>query len=139
MRHPRNYDWSSSCQISNRQCCRLCIWDSMFKQVEFLIQEPLLPMTISKLQVSSSFIIEDATSKKEFREVFALAFVGVEDEPNRFKRASSRVNLFLLLHALITGQTATYHQGAAIPLSTLENLGRNRVYFSWLRKNYPSQ
>jgi hypothetical protein len=71
---------------------------------------------------------------KEFREVFVLAFVGVEDEPNFFKRASSKINLFLLLHALITGQAATYHQGAGIPLSTLENLGRNRVTFPGYEK-----
>jgi len=101
----------------------------MFKQVEFLIQGYLLPITIGRLQISPSFVIEDATSKKGLARSFALAFIGVGDEPNFFKSASSKMNLFLLLHALITGQAATYLIGAAIPLSTLDDLGKNRVTF----------
>ena len=106
----------------------------MLKQVEFLIQGYLLPMTIGRLQVSPSFVIEEAVSKKDLGGFFALAFVGVKDEPNFFKRASSKMNLFLLLHALITGQATTYLRGAAIPLSTLDDLGKNRVTFPGYEK-----
>lgn len=53
-------------------------WDIMFKQVEFLIQGYLLPMTIGRLQISSSFVLEDATAKKDSKGFFALAYVGVE-------------------------------------------------------------
>jgi hypothetical protein len=101
----------------------------MFEQVEFLIQGYLLPMTIGRLQISPSFVIEDAVAKKDSRGVFALAYVGVEDEPNFFREALAKMNLFLLLHALITGQAATHLLGAAIPLSTLADLGKNRVTF----------
>ena len=101
----------------------------MFKQVEFLIQGYLLPMTIGRLQISPSFVIEDATSKKDSEGFFSLAFVGVEDEPNFFMKARSRMNLFLLLHALNTGQAATHLMGIATPLSTLADLGKNRFTF----------
>lgn len=102
----------------------------MFKHVEFLIQGDLLPMTIGRLQVSPSFVIEEATSKKDLGGFFALAFVGVKDEPDFFRRASLRIDFFLLLHALMNGQAATYFQGVATPLSTLDDLGKNRFSFS---------
>lgn len=101
----------------------------MLKQVEFLIQGYLLPMTIGRLQSSPSFVIEDAIAKKDSRGFFALAYVGVEDELNFFRKARSKIDFFLLLHALITGQAATYLLGAAIPLSTFDDLGKNRVTF----------
>lgn len=101
----------------------------MFKQVEFLIQGYLLPLTIGRLQVSPSFLIEDAIAKKDVEGFFALAFIGVKDEPHFFMNARSRMDLFLLLHALITGQAATHLMGVATPLSTLADLGKNRVTF----------
>lgn len=101
----------------------------MFEQVEFLIQGHLLPMTMGRLQVSPSFVIEDAIAKKNIEGFFALAFIGVEDEPNFFMKARSTMNLFLLLHALTTGQAATHLMGIATPLSTLADLGKNRVTF----------
>lgn len=99
------------------------------KQVEFLIQGYLLPMTMGRLQVSPSFVIEDAIAKKDIEGFFALAFIGVEDKPNFFMKARSTMNLFLLLHALTTGQPATHHMGIATPLSTMADLGKNRVTF----------
>ncbi|MFQ5759247.1 MAG: hypothetical protein ACE5IF_06180, partial [Candidatus Bathyarchaeia archaeon] len=68
----------------------------MFKQVEFLIQGYLLPMTMGRLQISPNFVIEDAIAKEDSREFFALAYVGVKDEPNFFRKALSKMNLFLL-------------------------------------------
>jgi len=103
-------------------------WDAMFEQVEFLIQGYLLPPTIGRLEVSPSFIIEDAS--KNLEGFSALAFVGVEDEPNFFRKATSKMNLFLLLHALGSGQAATYLLGVATPLPALENLGKNRFSFT---------
>jgi len=86
-------------------------------------------MTIGRLHVSPSFVIEDATSKKNVWGPFAFAFVGVEYEPNFFRRASSKIDLFLLLHALTSGQAVTYLYGGATRLSTLEDLGKNRISF----------
>jgi len=101
----------------------------MLKQVEFLIQGYLLPLTMGRLQVSPSFIIEDAMAKKDSKGFFALAFVGVEDEPHFFRMARSKMDLFLLLHTLMGGQAATHLLGAATPLSKLDDLGENRVTF----------
>ena len=107
------------------------IWKSMLlKQVEFLIQGYLLPMAIGRFQVSPSFVIEDAIAMKDAGGSFALAFLGVEDEHNFFIKASSTMNLFLMLHALGTGQAVTHHVGVATPLSTLANLGKIRVTFA---------
>lgn len=74
----------------------------MLEQVEFLIQGYLLPITMGRLQISASFVIEDAISEKDLKGFFALAYVGVEDEADFFREASSRVNFFLLcMHAPI--------------------------------------
>ena len=101
----------------------------LLKQVEFLIQGYLLPITMGRLQVSPRFIIEDAIAKKDREGFFALGFIGVEDEHNFFTKARSTMNLFLLLHALTTGQAVTHLMGIATPLSTLADLGKNRVTF----------
>jgi len=45
----------------------------------------------------------------------------VEDESHFFRKEISKITLFLLLHALISGQAATYLQGVAIPLSKLKD------------------
>ncbi len=99
------------------------------KQVEFLVQGHLLPMTIGRLKVSPRFVIESAIAKKDIKGIFALAFLGVEDETNFFTKARSTMNLFLLLHALTTGQAVTHLMGIATPLSALADLGKNRVTF----------
>ncbi len=106
----------------------------MLKQVEFLLQGSLLPLTMGRLHVSPSFIIEEATSKKDYGGPFALAFVGVRDEPEFFRKASSKVEFFVLLYALITGKAVTLTTGGSTPLSTLDNLGKNRISFSSYRK-----
>lgn len=64
----------------------------MYKQVEFLIQGYVLPITLGRLQVSPSFIIEDATSKKGLARSFALAFIA------RARQRSNTVSPFPSLH-----------------------------------------
>jgi len=87
-------------------------------------------MTIGRLHISRNFVIEDAINMKDVgKGSFTLAFVGVEYTPEAFRRASSKIDLFLLLHALVTGQAVTYLHGGGTPLSALENLGKNRISF----------
>jgi hypothetical protein len=99
----------------------------MLEQVEFLIKGSLLPLTIGKLQVSERFILEHVFGE---RARAAIAYLGVEDAPNCFITASSHVGFFLLLNALITGQSATYLSGVAIDIPTLDELGKTRVSFA---------
>jgi len=101
----------------------------MLNQVEFLLQGPLLPLTIGRLHVSPSFRIEGAAGEKTAGGSFALAFVGVMGEGDIIRKASSRVEFFVLLYALATGHAVTSTVGGATCLSTLDDLGKNRISF----------
>ena len=101
----------------------------MLKQVEFLIQGYLLPIGMGRLQVSPSFVIENARGKNDLKGFFALAYVGAEDEHDFFRKAISSIDFFLLLNTLMGGQAVTHLLGPAIPISTLHDLGKKRISF----------
>ncbi|MGA2767149.1 MAG: hypothetical protein ABSF24_02385 [Candidatus Bathyarchaeia archaeon] len=103
----------------------------MLKQVEFLIRGSLLPSTIGQLQVCERFVLEQVFGENESA---AIAYFGVEDAPDYFITASSYVDFFLLLNALLTGRPATYRSGIGTTISALDELGRRRVSFTNYRK-----
>jgi hypothetical protein len=104
-------------------------------QVEFLVEGNLLPMTIGRLQVSENLILESAWEPEKSltgrHRSFALAYVGVEDDPqpSSFLFERDYLDFFLLIHSLITGQPTTQCMGAGTEIPDLAMLGSRRVSF----------
>lgn len=104
-------------------------------QVEFLIEWNLLPSVIGRLQVSERLVIEDAWNQQRDyltngkSKSYALAYVGVEDEPSFFKTAVSYIEFLLLVCALTSDISGTYQLGIGTEISDFGELGKRRVGF----------
>jgi hypothetical protein len=104
-------------------------------QVEFLVECNLLPMTIGRLQVSETLIFEQAlswgTTPTGQSKSYALAYVGVEDDPkpHYFLFARAYLDFFLMIYSLTTDQPVTHFMGVGTKIPNLEALGTKRVSF----------
>lgn len=107
-------------------------------QLDFIINWNIAPL-FDRFRISDRLLLEVLEPDPFPIELFnypgtrldwiTLAYVGMEDEKNYYKKADSLIDLFLLTSALISGFTGTYRGGAGITILNLEDLGNHRVLF----------
>ena len=109
----------------------------MLHQVEFLLEGNLLPVTIGELSVSDRFLLEAVYPKNMTNNSsYAIAYVATEEEGNFFKPVQDKVEFFILIYALVSGQHVTSRTGIGTELQNLSSLGKKRVTFPDYKKIY---
>jgi len=93
-------------------------------QVEAIIEWDLMS-AFNILIISDRLILESVISPSG--DHCALAYVGVEDETNFFRTATSYLELFLLTCALTSDISATYRNVIGTTISSLNDLGKQSV------------
>jgi hypothetical protein len=112
------------------------------RQVEFLIEGYLLPLTMGELRVSEKLLLHQALRRESAswftppNPFYTLAYVCVEksDEANYFPVAASYLEFFLLIYSLVSGQPVTARMGVGTSLDNIDSLGKKKISFPSVEK-----